>query len=224
MTGFLAVFSEPGEQVALEEFHDWYDNEHIPLRLNHLTSFLSGVRYHAADGKQPGWVAMYEIDGVASLYDPSYTALRDNRSERERILVQKLGVLDRRICEVIRDSGEQRSKSTGFRLGSPSNALVTFELSTEPEEGVFDEWARKLRDLHGWVRTRVVKSPDVVVTGIDDVLKAKPVQDYLVITELVSEDDYEAFESSIRTLEVESADIRRWDFYRAYPSIAQSNV
>lgn len=31
--GYLWVMSEPGEAVTLEEFTDWYDNEHVPLRM-----------------------------------------------------------------------------------------------------------------------------------------------------------------------------------------------
>ena len=34
--GFLAVFSEPGANVSMEEYQDWYNNEHIPIRLNYI--------------------------------------------------------------------------------------------------------------------------------------------------------------------------------------------
>jgi len=85
--GFLAVLSEPGNQVSLDEFHDWYDNEHIPLRLNHLPSFLSGARYQSIDEIKPSWIAAYEIDDTKTFSDQSYTVLREKRSQREEDVI-----------------------------------------------------------------------------------------------------------------------------------------
>ena len=51
--GFLAVFSEPGANVSMEEYQDWYNNDHIPIRLNYIPSFLTGLRYSASDSLRP---------------------------------------------------------------------------------------------------------------------------------------------------------------------------
>jgi len=55
----LFVYSSPGP-VALGEFTDWYDNEHVPARLA-LDGFGAVARFRAADGLSPSWLATYYI-------------------------------------------------------------------------------------------------------------------------------------------------------------------
>lgn len=182
--GFLAVFSDPGSKATLEEFQDWYDNEHVPLRLNHLHSFLSGARYSAVDGQLPGWLAMYEIDDTASFQDPSYTVLREKRSEREGELLGRLGVLDRRTAEVAVDTGEQLGGSTGLRVGNPSLFIVTVGIAASDGEAADEKlqaFARKTESLPDWVRTRVVKVFDKGVTGLNEEWVKVEIPDYLAI-------------------------------------------
>ena len=161
--GFLAVISDPGSDATLEEFQDWYNNEHVPLRMNHLPSFLSGARYSAVDGKLPGWLAMYEIDQVETFKDPKYTILREKRSEREKELIGRLGVLDRRTAEVALDTGENE-KSTGLRVGNPSPFVVTFGIG-DVEAGKLQEVLSRTKELPAWIRTRIVHVFDSGVTG-----------------------------------------------------------
>ena len=183
--GFLAVLSEPGNQVSLDEFHDWYDNEHIPLRLNHLPSFLSGARYQSIDEIKPSWIAVYEIDDTKTFKDPSYTVLREKRSQREADVIGRLEVLDRRTCEVVREVGGEAnssSRTTGLRVGNPSRWVVTHgvgraagglgtadEDDEELKEVVkwSDEVVTKLENnsVGGWVKTRVLKVLESAKTG-----------------------------------------------------------
>ena len=183
--GFLAVLSEPGDQVSVDEFHDWYDNEHIPLRLNYLPSFLSGARYQSIDGnnniKQPSWIAVYEIDDTKTFNDPSYTVLRETRSRREEDIIGRLGVLDRRTCEVVKEVGEDADSSkrtTGLKVGNPSRWVVTHGVgkavgginADEDEESKevgkwLDEVVTKLYSVEGWVKTRVLKVLESAKTG-----------------------------------------------------------
>lgn len=174
--GFLAVLSEPGVHVSLDEFHDWYNNEHIPLRLNHLPSFLSGARYQSIDGVKPSWIAVYEIDDTKTFRDRSYTVLRETRSEREKDLMERLEVMDRRTCEVVKEAREEGiERTTGLRLGNPSRWVVTHGLGKpigtseiNEEEGKDGEekvvtWLNELvtmlgnNSVGGWVKTRVLK-------------------------------------------------------------------
>ena len=179
--GFLAVLSETGSQVSLDEFHDWYDNEHIPLRLNHLPSFLSGARYQAIDGVKPSWNAVYEIDDTKSFGDPSYTGLREKRSQREADVVAKLEVLDRRICEVVGEATAEDvdKRTTGFRVGNPSRWVVTHGIGKssgivdDDDEIVVGKWldevVTKVKDsstVEGWVHTRVFKILESGKTGV----------------------------------------------------------
>ncbi|KAF9002529.1 hypothetical protein BDQ17DRAFT_533370 [Cyathus striatus] len=121
---FLAVFSEPGTEVGLEEFQDWYDNEHVPARMHILKEFLSGARFSAADGKKPSWAALYEIDDTSTFEKDVYTRLRVERSIREAQIIKRLEVLDRRTGEVIYDSGAS-AMSSSFEERDPSRVVVT---------------------------------------------------------------------------------------------------
>lgn len=163
--GFLAVSAQPSSQLPLEEFHAWYDDEHIPLRLNHLQSFVTGARYHAVDGKaqRPGWMAMYDIDDTRTFTDRSYTDLRKNRSERETSVMGRLDVLIRISGEVMgvwgAEEGESGRSTTGLKLGKPSRCVVTHNLEVDDKDAM--EWAQEIAKeagkIEGWVRLRVVR-------------------------------------------------------------------
>lgn len=186
--GFLAVLSEPGNQVSLDEFHDWYDNEHIPLRLNHLPSFLSGARYRSIDAVKPSWIAVYEIDDTKTFNDQSYTVLREKRSQREEDVIGRLEVLDRRTCEVVGEVGEVSIRTTGLRVGNPSQWVVTHGVGraatsraggiaeTLDEDEEFKEVVRWINEVvsklesnsvGGWAKTRVLKVLESAKTGMN---------------------------------------------------------
>jgi len=137
--GFLAVFSGPGTNVTIDEFQDWYDNEHIPLRLNHLHSFLTCARYSASDSLLPSWISLYDVDDTSTFQDDSYTSLRANRSLREADLMNRLELLDRRVCELIGDLNE--GFTTSYHPRDPTKFIMTQGV----ECLVGDE------DLKGWL-------------------------------------------------------------------------
>jgi hypothetical protein len=59
--------------VAEDEFHDWYDTEHIPERLR-VPGFLNAERWiGAADPKAS--LALYDLDNVGVLHSPGYQAV-----------------------------------------------------------------------------------------------------------------------------------------------------
>ncbi|KAF8882139.1 glycoside hydrolase superfamily [Infundibulicybe gibba] len=189
--GFLIVFSEPGEQVPLDEYHgdpngrlllqhpdrdiaiDWYNNEHIPIRLNHLSSFLTGARFTASDGSKPSWVALYDVDDTATFKHESYTSLRANRSAREKDVIQRLEVLDRRTCELVFDSGESPLTSS-LKVINPTKTIITHGINSESSDDQdLRPWATKLcqsmEQAEGWVRTRTFKCIDNLRTGYQSV-------------------------------------------------------
>jgi hypothetical protein len=144
--GLLFVLSEPGA-VPEAEFHDWYDNEHAPARLT-VPGVRGGVRYRAADGEVPTWLAYYEL-ALEALHSPEYAAVAV-RSPRERRVVAALATLDRRVYELVDDSGEIRSE--------PAPLVVCVGLTSE-RPGELDAWYREehvplLLDIPGWRRTR----------------------------------------------------------------------
>jgi hypothetical protein len=163
--GFLAALAQPSSQLPVEEFNGWYDDEHIPLRLNLLPSFLTGARYYAVDGKdhRPGWLALYDIADTRSFADRSYTDLRNDLSERESSVMGRLDPLMRIRGEVVgvwgAEEGETEGSTTGFKLGKPSGCVVTHNLEVDDKDVV--EWAQEVvkeaGKVGGWVRIRVVK-------------------------------------------------------------------
>ena len=182
--GFLAVSSRPSASLPLSEYHEWYEEEHIPIRLNRLPSFLSGARYQAVDLEQPGaeehehvkpsWLAIYEIASTDTFQDPSYTSLREKRSEREKDVMSRLDVLVRLTAELVGVWGEAEGKrSTGLKLDRPSGVVVTHGLdirgtedkSPDEPDQLVKTWAEGVhKDLQNkyktWVRMRAVRVLD----------------------------------------------------------------
>ncbi|PPR00712.1 hypothetical protein CVT24_001000 [Panaeolus cyanescens] len=158
--GFLAVLTHPSSQLTLEDFHAWYEEEHIPIRMDRLKEFLSGARYRAADhdipstgplnidnaeGKgsgdldisrlpveKPEWLAMYEIDDTETFDKPVYTDLRKMRSARETDVMRRLEVVERRVGRVVWDSDMDASDAASEVLGSGGGARHTGLLVANP--------------------------------------------------------------------------------------------
>ncbi|KAJ3762768.1 hypothetical protein EV360DRAFT_78988 [Lentinula raphanica] len=228
--GFLIVYSEPGDLVTVDEYQDWYNNEHVPLRMNHLKSFLTGARYSALDSQIPSWVALYDVDDTQTFSDESYTRLRANRSPREANLVKRLSILDRQTCELVSDSGTS-PLTTSLASKNPSRGLITHELGDqeEPAKEWFDAVSMMLKDSRGWVRTRLFKCIDNLKTGlsIPPVPEAQVVPMFFALHEFTSaEMAMDPFVTDILSTStvVSFSNLRKWGLYRAYPGIAQNNL
>ncbi|OMH36670.1 hypothetical protein [Tersicoccus sp. Bi-70] len=148
----LLVYSEPG-QVPVEEFHDWYDHEHVPLRMQ-FPQFRTGYRFRAADGRAPGWLATYDVE-PGFLDTDAYTALRAHRSEREQHVVQRLATLDRRRYSLVHEAG---------RLDGEPRYQVLVGLTSPDEEGLRtwyeEEHIPLLIAIEGWDRVRQFRLQD----------------------------------------------------------------
>ncbi|KAJ7238088.1 hypothetical protein B0H12DRAFT_101299 [Mycena haematopus] len=230
--GFLLVTAEPGALVSLEEFQDWYNNEHIPLRLDHLPSFLTGARFSAADSLNPSWLAVYDIDDTATFQHESYTRLRANRSLREANLVQRLEILDRRTYELVGDSGESTLTSS-YNPTNPTRFLITDWINIPGDDAMFQAWTdeafRALKGVEGWARTRTYKCIDnlKIGTSVPKGPETQTVPKYLAVHEVLSfaaagTPAFVAASNPGSTAKIEER--RTWNLYRAYPSIAQGNA
>lgn len=182
--GFLAVFAEPGPSVSTDEFQDWYNNEHIPLRLNFLPSFLTGARFSASDSCRPSWLALYDIDDTATFEHESYTRLRANRSPREADLVERLEILDRRTYELMGD--ENKGLTSSYHPKDPTKFIQTHGVecaSMDKLKDWFGATTQNLRDVEGWTRSRLYKCIDNLKTGmsVGNGLVAQHVPKYLLI-------------------------------------------
>ena len=115
-----------------DEFHDWYDNEHLPERLR-VPGFLNAERWIAEDAPRVH-VATYDLESPAVLASPPYQAVAgDNQSP----WTKRVTAMCRRI---MRYEGEQQSP--GDVLAPPgAAALLMASMNIEPAAEVeFTAW------------------------------------------------------------------------------------
>ncbi|GAA6018657.1 hypothetical protein JCM10207_008998 [Rhodosporidiobolus poonsookiae] len=206
--GYLWVLSEPGAQATVEEFQDWYDNEHVPLRMEHISEFTTGARYSAADGELPGYSAAYDIASCALFSDPKYTRLRANRSPREGALVARLGVLDRRTAETLGQTSPPPPASEAPQF------VLTAAGETQPDESEL----KAFEGVEGWRRSHYHRIYDSLIIGYGKEPQSNVAPKFVVIHEF----DSEAYVSSpafAKATEGKS-EVRRWKLYKATANTA----
>jgi len=143
----LFVYSSPGT-VSLDEFTDWYDNEHVPARLA-LDGFGAVNRFRAADSLAPEWLATYEVK-PGTLDAPEYKAVWDNASAREKKIMSAASV-DRRLYSPISDSGATGQAPPVLMAVSMS---VPESAEADMEAWYVEEHIPMLLAVPGWRRSR----------------------------------------------------------------------
>jgi len=122
-------------QVAEDEFHDWYDTEHLPER-QRVPGFLVCERWLGAEDARVS-VATYDLESVAVLQGAAYWAIGgENLSPWSKRVTA-------RVERLMRFEGDQILP--GDRL-PPSRAggLLLNALNIAPElEAEFNEWYDK---------------------------------------------------------------------------------
>jgi hypothetical protein len=152
----LVVYSSPGP-VDLDEFTDWYDNEHVPARLA-TPGFGAVARYRASDGVKPDWLATYLIK-PGTLDTPAYKALWENASEREKRIMSSLSTLDRRVYSLLLDARADGADDVARDAG-PAPVVMAVSMSVlpavEPELAAHYEQEHfpMLLAVPGWRRAR----------------------------------------------------------------------
>ena len=147
--GLLFAYSDPGP-IPAAEFNDWYDNEHGPARLT-VPGISAGYRFRALDEAAPPWLAYYEMKSGA-LDSPEYRALAASASAREKSLMSSLAALDRRVYELISDSGAASEE--------PPPVVLAVSMSVQPgmeadlAAWYADEHIPMLLAVPGWRRVR----------------------------------------------------------------------
>lgn len=137
---------------------DWYDNEHVPLRLA-VKGFRSAFRYEAADDREPRWLAMYDVDSPDVLVSDAYKALAPNASERERGVLSKLEVLNRRVYSLIATHGNSGLKDSELSSKYVVFATIGVTPGDEEEFGEFfaEEHIPLLSKIPGWIQSKRYK-------------------------------------------------------------------
>jgi hypothetical protein len=140
-----------------DEFHDWYDLEHIPERLR-VPGFINAERWISDENPQIA-VATYDLDSPGVLHSPPYQAIGyDNAS----VWTKRVTRIARRI---LRFTGEQLVP--GDRV-APDNAggLLVASMNVDPAaEHEFNEWYNtehlpQLAAVPGVMCARRYMSPD----------------------------------------------------------------
>ena len=177
--GMLYVTMQPREGLSLDQFHEWYNNEHGPTRLRLPHIFTNGLRYRATDGQQPHFLAVYDVTSMAHLETPTYTDLRANRSQREAATIGQVDV-DRKFFDLV--ATQQSPLFAPIEQLTDAEAeglvLVSVEVSLKPgvegaEEAVTnwykEEHLPMLSKIPGWLRSRVFRTPSAIENGAGEV-------------------------------------------------------
>lgn len=148
MKGMLFSQMEPPPELETE-FNDWYETEHIPVRLA-LPGFARAVRYREVDGERK-YLAIYEIDDLAVLGSPGYHVVKTQPSERTARMLKAVKGFTRFTCEQVSDTGAQRERR-------PYLSAVAFALPPG-QRARLDDWYEsehipRLMRERDWLRVR----------------------------------------------------------------------
>jgi len=157
---------EPQPGLPLQQFHEWYNNEHGPTRLSIPQIFANGLRYQATDGQKPTFLASYDVTDMSQLETETYLKLRANRSPREAQTIGQVDVV-RYFWDLV--STDQSplfmpiEKLTNDEAEGICLATVHFTLDDESQEAKFQDWykneyAPAMSKATGWLRSRLYKT------------------------------------------------------------------
>jgi hypothetical protein len=122
-------------RAAEDEFHDWYDSEHLPERTR-VPGFLLCQRWLGAADRKIS-VATYDLDSVAVLKSPAYTAIGgENLSPWSKRVTGKVERLMRFEGDQILPGDQLPPAGAGGLLLNAMN--IASELEAE-----FNEWYDK---------------------------------------------------------------------------------
>jgi hypothetical protein len=163
--------------VAEDEFHDWYDTEHIPER-ERVPGFLRCARWIAVDRPKAS-IATYDLASFDVLRSPGYLAIGyENNSPWTR----RTGW---RCVKLLRSEAEQIVPGDALPAGNAGALLVwAFNVESTDDEALGDWYATaylpRVHEADGVASVRLFRSkvsthrfvtlihlahPDVVQTG-----------------------------------------------------------
>jgi hypothetical protein len=146
----LITLTDPGSSITVDEFNEWYDNEHIPNVVQD-PAFLNATRWKAADGVKPTWAVTADLGSYDETLGPVWVPIASRGSEREKRIVSDL------------ETGEVRTYvlyEGNDKLPKPSRYLQVALADVTPEgEEEFHKWydqehIPKITTIPGWVRSR----------------------------------------------------------------------
>lgn len=151
--GLLFSQMAPPDDWA-EDFEDWYENEHIPVRMD-IPGFSHALRYRT--DTDPWHLAAYFLDDMAALETPEYGALKSEPSERTTRMLGNVTGFTRYITDQISDTAPEGTPSD-LTCTDHTLYVVAFSVPVD-EQGEFDGWYEEehvplLMKVPGWLRVR----------------------------------------------------------------------
>jgi hypothetical protein len=123
--------------MAEDEFHDWYDLEHIPERLR-VPGVVGAQRWIGADNQKIS-VVTYDLDNVDVLKSEAYHAIGNHGGGGANLSPWSKRVTPR-IKMMMRFEGEQTAHA-GNAVPKDAPALLLNAMSVAPEhEREFNDW------------------------------------------------------------------------------------
>ncbi|TGO83591.1 hypothetical protein BPOR_0623g00070 [Botrytis porri] len=193
--GILYVTMQPQESLPDSQWHDWYNNEHGPLRLR-LPFIANGFRYRASDlssekpasTSHPEWMAIYDVTDMAAMNTDTYLRLRGSevKTDREKETMAQIKV-DRRLYDYISGKeidGYKNVEEVGYDEGNyvvTSTAEVKEEFDEEFNKWMEEEHLSMIAKIPGWRRTRRFVTSSI--------LGGKEGKEYLYVTEFAPQND-----------------------------------
>jgi len=101
--GILIVWTDVPAQIEVD-FNEWYNREHLPDRILRMPGFLRGRRYVSISGT-PKYLTYYDLQSTAVMLSDAHTALRKQRTERDRLFVPRFQNTIKGICDVVGRAG-----------------------------------------------------------------------------------------------------------------------
>ena len=149
--------------TAADEFHDWYDLEHIPERLS-VPGFLKAQRWISTE-KATLSVATYDLEAYEVINGPGYRAITQPKPSP---WTQRLQA---RYGQVMRFTGEQLVPGDQAGVDGAGGLLVVGMNIDEEVERDFQDWYDKehlplLAAVPGVLLARRYRSPEGRVGGL----------------------------------------------------------
>lgn len=228
---YLLVFSEAGDKVPEEEFNNWYEEEHIPLRVP-IPAFLNWTRWKASDGAKPYWGASYDLTCYEDTLKAPYSTLAETRSEREKGIFKDCGVLERRTYDVYSKNESIPKPSALFdpKKSAPFVTFVSVDLKAGQEEE-YNKWYDEehiplIATIPGWIRSRRFVLKDWSRAGVEGQTNQIPPPKYLAVHEYARTDALLSPDTRVRLYTpwmqkmdaeaVERLQVRRMQFHRSW--------
>ncbi|EON96728.1 putative alpha beta hydrolase protein [Phaeoacremonium minimum UCRPA7] len=154
---------QPKPGLSLDQFHEWYNNEHGPTRVRIPQIFSNGLRFRATDAIEPTFLAVYDVTSMSHLETPTYLTLRANRSSRE---AETIGEVD--VNRYFYDLQSTRESPDWVPIEQLTDeeaegiVLVAVEMTLTAVEGAEQGYISWLEEEHipmlskvpGWLRAR----------------------------------------------------------------------